>query len=154
MPLGKGYTVEEQLTGKAEVGGVQFDVFERLRDDVKFAMLDSEGEELVIASNDSVRTPDQLKLTGTFEMKHGSIRPCLWPQLIYCAFAGLKFVGTTRSSSLPTLKLATFTSELGRRIVFLVRLPSFLRPAWLSCRAVSALLPICPSPGAKSSSRL
>jgi hypothetical protein len=27
MPLGQGYTVEEQITGKAEHGGLQIDVF-------------------------------------------------------------------------------------------------------------------------------
>ena len=27
MPLGKGYTVEEQVTGKADHGGLQFDIF-------------------------------------------------------------------------------------------------------------------------------
>jgi len=27
MPLGQGYTVEEQTTGKAEHGGLQIDVF-------------------------------------------------------------------------------------------------------------------------------
>jgi hypothetical protein len=27
MPLGQGYTVEEQVTGKAEHGGLQFDIF-------------------------------------------------------------------------------------------------------------------------------
>mgnify|MGYP001585219659 CR=1 FL=1 len=29
MPLGKGYSVEEQLTGQAKVGGIQFDLFDR-----------------------------------------------------------------------------------------------------------------------------
>jgi hypothetical protein len=27
MPFGQGYTVEEQVTGKAEHGGLQFDIF-------------------------------------------------------------------------------------------------------------------------------
>lgn len=27
MPLGHGYTVEEQMTGQAKIGGIQFDVF-------------------------------------------------------------------------------------------------------------------------------
>ena len=27
--LGSGYTVEEQVTGKAEIGGFQFDIFPR-----------------------------------------------------------------------------------------------------------------------------
>jgi hypothetical protein len=27
MPLGQGYTVEEQITGKAEHGGLQFNIF-------------------------------------------------------------------------------------------------------------------------------
>jgi hypothetical protein len=27
MPLGQGYTVEEQVTGKADHGGLQFDIF-------------------------------------------------------------------------------------------------------------------------------
>ena len=27
--LGSGYTVEEQITGKAEIGGFQFDIFRR-----------------------------------------------------------------------------------------------------------------------------
>lgn len=29
VPLGKNYTVEEQVTGKAEEGGFQFDIFPR-----------------------------------------------------------------------------------------------------------------------------
>jgi hypothetical protein len=32
MPLGQGYTVEEQLTGEAEVGGLQIEVFPMKRD--------------------------------------------------------------------------------------------------------------------------
>ena len=28
MPLGAGYSAEEQITGRAEVGGLQFQVFE------------------------------------------------------------------------------------------------------------------------------
>jgi len=27
MPLGHGYTIEEQMTGQAKIGGIQFDVF-------------------------------------------------------------------------------------------------------------------------------
>jgi hypothetical protein len=32
MPLGHGYTVEEQMTGRAVHGGIQIDVYPSLRD--------------------------------------------------------------------------------------------------------------------------
>lgn len=36
MPLGKGYTVEEQMTGHAKIGGFQVDVFPSYNSVVKF----------------------------------------------------------------------------------------------------------------------
>lgn len=36
MPLGKGYTVEEQMTGQAQIGGLQVDVFPSFNLAVKF----------------------------------------------------------------------------------------------------------------------
>ncbi|KII88774.1 hypothetical protein PLICRDRAFT_176316 [Plicaturopsis crispa FD-325 SS-3] len=38
MPLGKGYTVEGQLTGREDVGGIQIDVFKRYPTTVSFTM--------------------------------------------------------------------------------------------------------------------
>lgn len=58
MPLGQGYTVEEQLTGEATHGGIQFDLFERLNDQVDFSvqyMKMSDGLE-------KLKTPGELKL--------------------------------------------------------------------------------------------
>ncbi|ORY74784.1 hypothetical protein BCR35DRAFT_343890 [Leucosporidium creatinivorum] len=68
MPLGEGYTVEEQLTGKAEVGGIQLDVFERLKHDVIFAFKTSEGEEVPVDAADLMKTPEELHLSGKLEM--------------------------------------------------------------------------------------
>jgi hypothetical protein len=61
MPLGKGYTVEEQLTGKAEVGGIQLDVFERLDGAVEVVLEDAE---------DLFKTPAELKLQGQLKLRH------------------------------------------------------------------------------------
>jgi hypothetical protein len=36
MPLGHGYTIEEQLTGQANQGGIQIDVFPLLSASVRF----------------------------------------------------------------------------------------------------------------------
>jgi hypothetical protein len=36
MPLGRGYTIEEQLTGQGNQGGIQFDVFPLLSASVRF----------------------------------------------------------------------------------------------------------------------
>lgn len=57
MPHGKGYTVEEQLTGKAEVGGIQFDILERLYNAFDAVLEDSEGEELVLDAEDLFPPP-------------------------------------------------------------------------------------------------
>ena len=53
--LGLGYTVEEQITGKAEIGGFQFDIFPRRPSvDGKFFR---DGEEL-----NSIFSPSELGL--------------------------------------------------------------------------------------------
>ena len=36
MPLGRGYTIEEQLTGQAKHGGIQIDVFPSFNSAVTF----------------------------------------------------------------------------------------------------------------------
>ena len=53
--LGSGYTVEEQITGKAEIGGFQFDIFPR-RPSVEGKFL-HHGERL-----GSISTPSELEL--------------------------------------------------------------------------------------------
>merc|ERR1719359_225800 len=45
MPLGSGYTVEGQLTGKEEWGGLQIEVYPKMRDDVKFTVIDTPRSE-------------------------------------------------------------------------------------------------------------
>ena len=51
--LGSGYTVEEQVTGKAEIGGFQFDIFPRRPEvDGRFYW---EGKEV-----DSISSPSEL----------------------------------------------------------------------------------------------
>jgi hypothetical protein len=42
MPLGQGYTVEEQMTGQAKQGGIQIDVFPTLKASVSFRTEDEE----------------------------------------------------------------------------------------------------------------
>ena len=55
--LGSGYTVEEQVTGKAEIGGFQFDIFPRRpRVDGRFLWAGSEVE--------SILSPSELGMTG------------------------------------------------------------------------------------------
>ncbi|KAK4700797.1 hypothetical protein P7C70_g5445, partial [Phenoliferia sp. Uapishka_3] len=65
MPLGKGYTIEEQLTGEAKVGGLQFDIFERLDESVVF--MDNNLTEIKAAAFH--KSPAALELTGTLLMK-------------------------------------------------------------------------------------
>ena len=55
--LGSGYTVEEQVTGKAEIGGFQFDIFPR-RPQVKGKFLLA-GKEV-----DSILSPSELGMMG------------------------------------------------------------------------------------------
>lgn len=54
--LGSGYTVEEQVTGKAEFGGFQFDIFPR-RPGVDGRFANHAGQEL-----ESISSPSELKL--------------------------------------------------------------------------------------------
>lgn len=61
MPLGKGYSVEEQLTGKSEVGDVQFNIFKRL-DDRFEVLVTREGREHVIPPRYLVNTPAEISL--------------------------------------------------------------------------------------------
>ena len=69
MPLGEGYTIEEQLTGSAEVGGIQLDLFEALREDVNFTMIGLEGDDLAVSIGDFTKTPAELKIEGKLTMK-------------------------------------------------------------------------------------
>lgn len=69
MPLGGGHTAEEQLTGKAEVGGIQFDIFEHLDNTFEVVLQDSEGEELVLDAEDLFKTPAELKLEGRLKLR-------------------------------------------------------------------------------------
>lgn len=50
MPLGHGYTIEEQVTGQANQGGIQIDVFPSLEESVRFRTglqeSDSDGNDL------------------------------------------------------------------------------------------------------------
>jgi len=41
MPLGHGYTIEEQITGEAKQGGIQIDVYPLLASAVQFRDEDS-----------------------------------------------------------------------------------------------------------------
>lgn len=63
MPLGEGYTVEEQLTGTAKIGGLQFDFFDRLSDDVLFS---AEGNRDAL---NIYKTPLKLDLNSEIIMK-------------------------------------------------------------------------------------
>ena len=55
--LGSGYTVEEQVTGKAEIGGFQFDIFPRRPEvDGKFFLA---GKEV-----DSISSPSDLGIVS------------------------------------------------------------------------------------------
>lgn len=54
--LGSGYTVEEQVTGKAEFGGFQFDIFPR-RPGVDGRFINHAGQEF-----DSLSSPSELEL--------------------------------------------------------------------------------------------
>ena len=55
--LGSGYTVEEQVTGKAEIGGFQFDIFPRRAEvDGKFLWA---GRQV-----DSTLSPSELGMVG------------------------------------------------------------------------------------------
>lgn len=64
MPLGEGYTVKEQLTGRAEIGGLQFDFFHHLSDDVLFS------EERTTQSLDLYKAPFDLGINSILVMKH------------------------------------------------------------------------------------
>jgi hypothetical protein len=59
MPLGHGYTVEEQMTGRAVHGGIQIDVYPTLRDAIacksEFDMKLDDGMKL-----DITRSPREL----------------------------------------------------------------------------------------------
>lgn len=56
MPLGHGYTIEEQLTGEAKHGGIQVDVYPRFQESVTF-IEKSKSKQL-----DLFKTPAQLRL--------------------------------------------------------------------------------------------
>ena len=56
--LGSGYTVEEQVTGKAEIGGFQFDIFPRRPEvDGRFFW---EGKEV----DSTISSPSELGMVG------------------------------------------------------------------------------------------
>ncbi|ORY70616.1 hypothetical protein BCR35DRAFT_315239 [Leucosporidium creatinivorum] len=68
MPLGEGYTVEEQLTGKADIGGIQFDIFERLDDRFEI-LITREGEEHAIPARYLLNTPAEISLENEQPVK-------------------------------------------------------------------------------------
>lgn len=68
MPLGEGYTVEEQLTGKAEIGGLQFDIFHRYNSIATFKKVVEGDEPLQLTNEEIFKTPAELKLTGKLSM--------------------------------------------------------------------------------------
>jgi hypothetical protein len=55
MPLGKGYSAEEQITGKAEFGGIQIIVYPMKREvfERRFAVRDADERECVVAFDES-----------------------------------------------------------------------------------------------------
>lgn len=55
MPLGHGYTIEEQMTGEAKHGGIQVDVYPLFEASVEFSHEKN-------YSMDLLKTPKQLKL--------------------------------------------------------------------------------------------
>lgn len=62
MPLGHGYTIEEQITGEARHGGIQVDVFPHLGDLVTFVDASENNSEDRTAL-DLGMTPSQLGLS-------------------------------------------------------------------------------------------
>ncbi|KAF9236671.1 hypothetical protein BU15DRAFT_76769 [Melanogaster broomeanus] len=61
MPLGKGYTVEEQLTGSENVGGIQIDLFPKYDTQIKFSHLERDvnmyktARQLGLKAGDSIQ---------------------------------------------------------------------------------------------------
>ncbi|KAF7986960.1 hypothetical protein HWV62_3 [Athelia sp. TMB] len=60
MPLGRGYTVEEQITSEAKHGGIQVDVYPLLEDSVAF--FGESGTKSKRRQLDLLKTPNQLQL--------------------------------------------------------------------------------------------
>lgn len=65
MPFGKGYTIEDQLTGEAKLCGTQFDIFDRLDSAVSF--VNNTGATFFDA--DLFKTPAELDLEGELNME-------------------------------------------------------------------------------------
>lgn len=81
MSLGEGYSIEEQLTGKADVGGIQFDLFPQREDyDCRF----STGED--DAALYARKTPQELSIAPGTTLKMSTSRVSrlviLWPETI------------------------------------------------------------------------
>ena len=62
MPLGHGYTVEEQMTGRAVHGGIQIDIYPSLRNAI--ACKSESGVEL-----DITRSPRELGLLPSANLR-------------------------------------------------------------------------------------
>ena len=73
MPLGEGYTVEEQLTGEAEHGGIQVAVYpmKRSKYDRRFNMLRSPIAESICKVYDMGLAPGGLMHQEIYEDEHG-----------------------------------------------------------------------------------
>ncbi|KAL8290630.1 hypothetical protein RQP46_002888 [Phenoliferia psychrophenolica] len=73
MPLGKGYTVEEQLTGQAKVGGIQLDFFDHRSPIFDFYFKDSREsiwlKERWLPVTNVSESPAQLKLKGSLSIQ-------------------------------------------------------------------------------------
>jgi len=49
MPLGQGYTIEEQITGEAKQGGIQIDVYPLLASAVEFKVASKNCRDISMA---------------------------------------------------------------------------------------------------------
>ncbi|KAL8290558.1 hypothetical protein RQP46_002816 [Phenoliferia psychrophenolica] len=72
MPLGKGYTVEEQLTGEAKFGGIQLDFFDRRYSHFDFYFKNSRVSSgpppwPILAANVN-KSPEELMLKGSLSI--------------------------------------------------------------------------------------
>jgi len=61
MPLGSGYTVEGQLTDEEKWGGLQLEMYPKMRDDVKFVLPEDSGDEKEKPSGQAQKTSFSVK---------------------------------------------------------------------------------------------
>lgn len=92
MPLGKGYTAEEQLTGVAEHGGIQVIVYPLRRD--RYLKLVADARNRLIAAPE----PDEMACCSAVQDSYGLAPGGLMKQNIYDDPYGLGAWDTTQSS--------------------------------------------------------